>query len=103
LADFLGNYSLDLFDIVYLLAFEIAPQILKLRPVLSVGNVLVVAPNSVQSPTQVVHKIVIVISASASFADVLHYSLCWEGHDAPPIWMNPVLQTKDGAKQMPTG
>src|SRR5882724_6227755 len=73
LADLLDDHLLHALDVVDLLALQVAPQLLQGRPALGVGDVLVVAPQSVEPLAQVVDQVVVVVCNTTSLADVLQF------------------------------
>src|SRR5437870_5779921 len=84
LPDLLGNYLLDALDVVNLLALQVAPDVLQLGLGLGVGDVLIVAPESVQPLAQVVDQVVVVVLATEALSDVLEFLFCRQCHDEPP-------------------
>src|SRR5207247_6457219 len=85
LPDLLGDYLLDALDVVDLLALEIAPEVLQLRLGVSVGDVLIVAPEGIQALAQVVDQIMIMVGTTAALSDVCQFLLGCQSHDLPPF------------------
>src|SRR5205814_1082429 len=80
-----GDHLLDALDVADLLAFEIPPQLLQVRLAVGVGDVLIVAPQSVEPLAQLVDQVVIVIGAAATFADVFQFLFGCQCHDETPF------------------
>jgi hypothetical protein len=76
LPDLLDDDLLHALDVFDLLALQVAPQLLEGRSALGVGDVLVVAPQSVEPLAQVVDQVVVVVCNATSLADVLQFFFC---------------------------
>src|SRR5215510_6622834 len=73
LADLLNEYLLHAFDVVDLLSLYVPPHILQGRLALGVGDILVVAPQGVETLAQIVNQVVVVICHATSLSDVLQF------------------------------
>jgi hypothetical protein len=85
LPDLLRDHLLDALDGVHFLALEVALQVLQLRLSVGVGDVLVVAPQSVEAPAEVVNQVVVVVGTTAGFSDVFQFLFRCQCHDEPPF------------------
>jgi len=71
-ANFLSDQFFDPVNILFFLRLHFVPELLQVIAPLRIGDVLVIAPNRIESAAQVVNEIVVVIRATTRF----------------PIWIN---------------
>jgi hypothetical protein len=69
--DFVGDKLLELFNVLLILGFELFPELSQAVVAFRVGKVLIMSPHGVKPAAQFVDQVMIVILATARFADVL--------------------------------
>src|SRR5437016_7483121 len=72
-------------NVLFVLPFYIIPEGAQLLIVLSIGDVLVVAPQCVQAFAQIVYHIVVMIGGACGFTHFLSLFLCRECHNFSPL------------------
>jgi hypothetical protein len=82
--DMLRDQLLELLDVLLLLRLHLVPELLETFVSLGVRDVLIVTPDSVEAPAQLVDQIVIVIFATTRLSDVLIFFVGDGGHRAVP-------------------
>ena len=73
--NFLGDPLLHAPDVGDFLTFQIASQILQGGFAVGVGDVLILAPQSVEPFAQIVDQVMIMVGTPSGFADVLQFFL----------------------------
>jgi hypothetical protein len=80
LLNMLPDELLQLADVCLFLRLVFTPKCLKLGMIRRIGDVLVVPPQAIQPPTQVVNEIVVMVSHSAGLAEMHVFRVCCDGH-----------------------
>jgi len=78
--DVLLDQLLQLLDVSLLLSFCATPEFLQVGSASGVGDVLVLSPETIQPPAQVVNQIVIMIFDPARLAKVFVFLVCHHRH-----------------------
>jgi hypothetical protein len=76
-----GDHVLQPLHILLFLRFQTLPEILQIDVTVGIGDVLIVAPQSIEPLAQLVNHIVIVIGGTLAFADVCQFFFGGETHD----------------------
>ncbi|MGD9637104.1 MAG: hypothetical protein AB7U97_27730, partial [Pirellulales bacterium] len=61
-------------DVVPFLRLHLLPKLSEVRSPIGIGDVLVVAPKTIEAPAQFMNQIVIVVSASTAFSKVFQFT-----------------------------
>src|SRR4029453_4942454 len=94
LLDFFRDHLLDALDVLSLLPFQVAPQLLQLGLSVGIGDVLIVSPDGGEAVGEVVDQVVVVILTAATFADVLQFLLCCQCHGHSPCLLREMSNFK---------
>ena len=72
-------------NVLFVLRFNIIPEGAQLLVILSIGDVLVVAPQRVQALAQIVYHVVVMVGVPGGFSDLLSLFLCRECYNFSPL------------------
>jgi hypothetical protein len=68
--------------ILLLLLLETPPEILEFRITLGIGDILIIAPQGIQPPAQIMDKIVVVAFCPLAVIEVSHFSFSYHAHSS---------------------
>jgi hypothetical protein len=67
-------------NVSFFLGLHVTPEFLEFVTPIRIGDVLVVSPQHIEAPAQLVNQVMIVISPPRGFAQMLHFAFCCKTH-----------------------